>query len=209
MEDRLLDAAAKAGPQLFILRPTIVYGPFSEPWTIRYARRIAALRWRTLGAAGTGTCNLVHGEDIARAVVLAASADVPGGSHVLNINGRELVSWNEYIERFGDALGISDRTTPSLGMFTVSAMALQALRTGVRWLKARGLRRPAGSPAPAIARAQSLLGLYPTRGELKLLRRQARYSAERAARVLGFQASIPLTRGLQQSAAWCRIHGVI
>jgi nucleoside-diphosphate-sugar epimerase len=215
MENGLLNAAVKGGPQLFILRPSIIYGPFSDSWTVRYAQRIASGRWKNLGALGAGSCNLVHAHDVARAAVLAATTSVQPGSHVWNINGPDVVSWNEYIERFGDALEVSNRTTPGTLHLTSMIFGSEAVRTGGKLLKThfntlfKGITR-SGRAGPAVmAGAKSLADLYPTPIETKLLRRRVTYRWDRAARDLRFQPSIKLSDGLAQSAAWCRIHGVV
>lgn len=215
MENRLLNAAANGGPQLFILRPSIIYGPFSDAWTVRYAQRIANGRWRTLGRFGEGTCNIVHVSDVARAAIMAATSEVRQGSHVLNINGPDAVSWNEYIERFGDALSVSNRTTPSRLYLSLMIFGSEALRgTGI-WLK-KHLNQllksllGSGRAGPAImAGAKLMADLYPTTAECELLRRKVIYKAERAAQELKFRPAIPLGQGLAQSASWCRRHGII
>jgi nucleoside-diphosphate-sugar epimerase len=209
MERRLLEAAAGSGPQLFILRPTIVYGPFSDAWTVRYARRIAVGRWRSLGWAGAGTCNLVHVQDVAKSVVLTVRAQPDSKSHVLNINGPELVTWNEYIARFGDALEVRDRTSMNPLLFSLTSTAVHVVRKAGSWVKRKSIRLPLQS-APALVRtAQSVVNLYPTPEELHLLRRKVRCSRDRAARVIGFSPSMSLDEGLRQSVAWCRVHGVV
>lgn len=209
MESRLFQVAARSGPQIFILRPTIVYGPFSDAWTVRYANRIANGHWRSLGWAGAGTCNLVHGQDVAKAVVLAALAPSSSKSHVLNINGPEVVTWNEYIERFGEALGITNRTRMNPLLFSMTSTAVHGIRKTGIWIKRKGIRRPLQSAPVLVGRAQSAVNLYPTPDELHLLRQKVRCSWERAARVIGFIPSMSLNEGLRQSAEWCRIHGVI
>ena len=70
-------------------------------------------------------------------------------------------------------------------------------------------RRSAGTARIAMKSAQSTTKLYPSRVELHLLGRKVHYSAERAARIFGLSPSIPLDAGLRQSAAWCRVHGVV
>jgi nucleoside-diphosphate-sugar epimerase len=209
MENRLLKGAAKSGPQLFILRPTIVYGPFSDNWTVRYARRIVNGRWRSLGWAGAGTCNLVHGQDVAKSVVLAALAQPDSKSHVLNINGPEVVTWNEYIDRFGDALGVGGRTRMNPLRFSLTSTAVHGVRRAGSWVKRKGIHRPLQSVPALVGRAQSAVNLYPTPDELHLLRQKVRYSWQRAACVIGFSPSMSLDEGLRQSAEWCRIHGVV
>jgi nucleoside-diphosphate-sugar epimerase len=215
MEDGLRKAATKGGPQLFILRPSIIYGPFSDSWTIRYAQRIVSGRWKNLGALGAGTCNLVHAHDVARAAILAATSEVKPGSHVLNINGPNVVSWNEYIERFGDALGVRERTTPNVLHLTSMIYGSEVIRIGGKLLKThlnavfKSITQ-SGRAGPAVtAGAKLLADLYPTPIETRLLRRKARYSWDRAPRDLGFQPSISLSEGLAQSAAWCRKHGIV
>ena len=49
MEGALITAAGPSGPQIVILRPSIIYGPFSDAWTVRYVERIVSGRWRALG----------------------------------------------------------------------------------------------------------------------------------------------------------------
>jgi len=215
MERRLLQAASRGGPQLFILRPSIVYGSFSDAWTVRYAQRIANGRLLTLGTLGTGTCNLIYAGDVARAAILCATGNAPPGSHVVNINGPDVVSWNDYVQRFGDALNIANRTTPSNIRLVVMVYGTEVIRTVGKWLLARfekvvrSLTR-SGKTGPAVmAGAKSLADLYPTLGETKLLRRRVRYDWDRAAKDLGFCPETSLDDGLRLSASWCRIHGVI
>jgi UDP-glucose 4-epimerase len=210
MEARLAEVAAGSSTQLFILRPSIVYGPFSEAWTVRYVERIVRGRWRGLGPAGTGTCNLVHAHDVAKAAIAAATAPVTLGTHLLNINGPDVVSWNQYIERLGDAIGIPDRTTPNATLFRGMAAAAGIVRMGGRLASVRSLyRRSAGSTRAAMKNAQGVTKLYPPSQELRVLRRKVHYAADRAPRVLGSSPSIPLEEGLLQSVAWCRVHGIL
>ena len=167
-------------------------------------------RWRRLGRLGEGTCNLVHAHDVARAVIAAATADIAPGAHVLNINGPDAVSWNEYIERLGDALGIPDRGTPNVALFRGMAVAAGIMRMGAKLTSVRSLyRQSAGATRAAMKNAQAVTNLYPSVGELNLLSRKVHYSADQAARVLGLSPSIPLEEGLRQSVAWCRVHGVV
>jgi nucleoside-diphosphate-sugar epimerase len=210
MEARLVEVAAGSSTQLFILRPSIVYGPFSEAWTVRYVERIVKGRWRGLGQVGNGTCNLVHAHDVAKAAIAAATATVTPGTHVLNINGPDVVTWNQYIERLGDALDIPDRITPNTTLFRAMAAAAGIIRMGGRFTSVRSLyRRSAGTTRAAMKNAQGVTKLYPPSQELSLLRRKVHYSADRAARVLGLSPSIPLEEGLRQSVAWCRVHGIV
>lgn len=210
MEQRLTQAAAQSGPELLILRPSIIYGPFSDAWTVRYVERIVQGRWRGLGWVGEGTCNLVHAHDVARAAIAAATADVAPGTHVLNINGPDVVSWNEYIEQLGDALDTADRVVPNAARFGAMALAAGIMRMGATLTLVRSwYQRSAGTTRVAMKHAHAATKLYPSRGELQLLRRKVHYVADQASRVLGFRPVVPLDEGLRQSVAWCRVHGVV
>jgi nucleoside-diphosphate-sugar epimerase len=210
MECRLLKAAARPGPQLFILRPSIVYGPFSYKWTVRYADFIANSRWRSLGLSGWGFCNLVHGQDVARSVILAALAQPDSRSHVLNINGPEVLTWNEYIDRYGDALGVVGRTCMNPLLFSMAATVVHGtMRRAGSWVKRKGLHRHLQSAPALLGRARSFVNLYPTPEELHLWRQKVRYPWDRAARVIGFNPSMSVDEGLRQSAEWCRVHGIV
>jgi nucleoside-diphosphate-sugar epimerase len=209
MEESLRRTAGRSHPQLFILRPSIIYGPFSTAWTTRYAARIVDGRWRGLGRLGEGTCNLIHARDVARAAIAATTADVAPGVHVLNINGPEAVTWNSYIERLGDALGVTDRVTPNAALFRGRAVAAEIMRRAatIAWVR-QAYRRSAGAARAAIQNVQATTNLYPSLVELKLLGRIVHYTADQASRILAFHPSMPLETGLQQSATWCRVHGV-
>lgn len=210
MERVLLDAGSHAAPQVFILRPSIVYGPFADFWTVRYAERITQGKWRHLGRAGEGTCNLVYAHDVARLVIVAATGDAPPGAHVLNINGPDDVTWNGYIERLGDALGTADRVIPNMAAFRATAFAARVMRSAARIEPLKALyRRSTGAARSAMTSAKVVTALYPTPSELKLLRRKARYVSERSASVLGFRPSTALEHGLEKSVEWCRVHGIV
>jgi nucleoside-diphosphate-sugar epimerase len=210
MEKRLAEAAATSTTQAVILRPSIIYGPFSEGWTVRYVERIAKGRWRGLGRAGEGTCNLIHAQDVARAAIAAATGDIPPGLHVLNINGPDMVSWNEYIERLGDAMGQPHRTVLNIAQFRVMAATAKLLRMGSRLMWLRSFyRRSAGTTRAFMTNAKGVTDLYPTSSELDLLTRRVQYRANQATKILGVSPSISLEQGLRQSVAWCRVHGIV
>lgn len=210
MENHLREAAATANTQVFIFRPSIIYGPFSEAWTVRFVERVVKGRWRSLGRAGEGTCNLVHAHDVAKAVTAAATADIAPGLHLLNLNGSEIVSWNEYIERLGDALGTQNRVTQNATVFRLKSVVAGAMRIGSRISSIRSFyRRSKGAARATITNVHAITKLYPTSSELDLLSRKVRYSSVQAARILPLGPAVPLEEGLPQSIAWCRIHGVV
>lgn len=206
--ERLLIASSVANTQIVILRPTIVYGPFSENWTVRYARRISYATWRPMGWAANGFCNLVHGADVAKAAIQACFVPSSAQSLILNVNGPEIVTWNDYIASFGAALGVDNSRAASPILFRLRASGIEVVRVVGSRVKRSALRRAVSSSRTFVDAAQSLVASSPNKEELKLLRRKVRYSWDRAAREINFTPMISLADGLKQSSAWCMIHGV-
>jgi len=60
------------GLPLVVLRPTIVYGPFSEAYTVRVVERLLSGRWSLPEESCRGTCNLLYVDDLVAAIVLAS-----------------------------------------------------------------------------------------------------------------------------------------
>lgn len=80
--------------RLVILRPSIVYGPFSPSWTIRPAKDMLAATV-VLPAGATGACNAIHVDDVARVVGEAVRMDTQT-MVALNLNAPEHVSWRTF-----------------------------------------------------------------------------------------------------------------
>ena len=68
VSEDLCRAAASAGLKVAVVRPTLIYGPFSDLWTIPYIGRIMTGRWNKLGPAGEGKANLIYIADLVRFV---------------------------------------------------------------------------------------------------------------------------------------------
>jgi nucleoside-diphosphate-sugar epimerase len=202
-----LCTAAGAGLDVVVLRPSIIYGPFSARWTMLCALRLKSGRWKQLGALGDGKCNLVHVHDVVRYAIAAIRQDgVAGG--VFNINGPEIVTWNDYFERFNHQLGMpamapqsADRariavaaTAPvrAVGKYAVKHHAPQLL-----WLSHRSdlLKR-------AMQRTELKLKCTPNQDELTLFRLNARYLTDKAERAFGFRPEVGVDAGLAMTVAW-------
>jgi nucleoside-diphosphate-sugar epimerase len=85
-----------------IVQPTIVYGPFSRIWTIDPADR---LRYGTavLPDSGEGMCNAVYVDDVAGAMLLAATNPGAVGQRYL-ISGAAPVTWRAFYEGIARAI---------------------------------------------------------------------------------------------------------
>jgi nucleoside-diphosphate-sugar epimerase len=212
--ETLCRQAAELGLEVVILRPTLIYGPFGETWTIAYATRLVSGRWRTLGAAGEGRCNLLYVGDLVRAIQRALTEPVAPGA-VFNVNGPEIPSWNEYFERFnalltGRALAAATARKSQLEV----ALSLPVRALGKYVLKHHrplliGLSARSLAVKSVLKRAETALRMVPSPDEAKLFRLDATYDIARARAGLGFEPVTGLDRGLALSAAWLIQNGVV
>ncbi len=102
-ERRVLEEGARAGLNVIVLQPTIVYGPYGGPWTKQIVERLLA-GGIALPDQGEGVCNPVFVDDVVDALIRAASTDVaPGGCFL--ISGPHSVKWSEFFAAFEQALG--------------------------------------------------------------------------------------------------------
>ena len=181
---------AQTGIETVRLRPAIVYGPGSTLWIQQLARRIRSGRWGVFGAAGEGTCNLIHVDDVVSAVNNALTASNVAGL-AFNISGTEVMSWNTWFSRMAHALG-----APPLR--TISPVGLKA-------------RVLASLPLKVLARVTPglasdwLLG-SPARSELSLFALRASYPVDLASEKLGWRPEVTVDDGVAGSVRWLHEH---
>jgi nucleoside-diphosphate-sugar epimerase len=88
--------------RLVILRPSIVYGPFSPSWTMLPARQMQSGDL-VLPEKATGVCNAIYIDDVARAVGEAVRLDAQSRL-ALNLNGGERASWKAFYRHYERAV---------------------------------------------------------------------------------------------------------
>lgn len=104
LETELLVAVRETGVPAAIVQPTIVYGPYSRPWTLDPADM---LRFGTvvLPEASEGICNAVYVDDVVSGMILAATRPEAVGQRYL-LSGPEPISWKEFYEGIARAIGV-------------------------------------------------------------------------------------------------------
>lgn len=105
--ERLLSDLHEArGLPAVILQPTIVYGPFSEFWTLGPVRRLRKARGLVpLLDGGNAPCNAVYVDDVAEAMILAATRPGVEGQKFL-ISAAEPVTWKRFYRALEAAVGV-------------------------------------------------------------------------------------------------------
>ncbi len=212
-EEACLEYADKGLP-VTILRPPIVYGPFGRVWTVGIARGLIARKLGVLKKHGNGLCNLLFVDDLVRAVILALLADnTQGGS--FNINGPEVVTWNQYFQRFNGALGLPPARLIGAAASSARTFAVEPVRLAGGYVQKRHpqLIQWLSSVSPALRRAmkktESIVKSTPSPQELELYSSKAEYDGKKAFRILGYRPIFDLDKGLAVSAQWIREQGIL
>ncbi len=184
------------------IRPTIVYGPYSPPWTLQPMAQVRS-RKVVLPEMGTGTCWAVYVDDVVDAMIAALVRPEAAGETFL-IGGSDLVTWGEFYGAYEEAAGVD-----SLVLMDTSAVNQSQTATGI-------LRRPAALLATPIAKNvyQSLRKLgghnfwhhmrervrpmqFPaTDAQTALFASHARINLEKAERLLGYQPRFDFSTGM-------------
>jgi nucleoside-diphosphate-sugar epimerase len=195
-----------------VLRPTLIYGPFSDQWSIPYITRFVSGRWTALGDRGEGKCNLVYVGDLVRFCLYAIEHDL-GPFSVFNANGPEVTTWNSYLERFNRALGL-----PPLRPSKAALAARVALRRPLRRLGKHVLahhRELLIAMANRSARLKEMmrrteydLRIMPNDDEIRRFSTDVVYSMA-AANAAGFRPSTGVDEGLALTADWARRLGLV
>ncbi len=202
------------GLPVSILRPTIVYGPFSRDWTVGFAERLVAGGTFPGRADCQGTCNLLYVDDLVAAIVLALDRNEAAGD-AFNVNGEERLTWWQYLNDLSRAIGLPSLNGGHPLARRVRAAALAPVRATARRVLAR-YREPIMAVYQRSPVAQRLMRSVegairrtPSTAEYRLFRRNVFLPVDKARGLLGYGSQFPVSRGLALSASWLRHHGFL
>ncbi len=201
---------AARGLPLVVLRPAIVYGPFSTNWTERVAERLLSGQWRRLGRID-GICNAVYVDDVAAAALLALETEGAAGG-VFNIIGPEPVTWDAFYAAFNELLGLPPLRRRAPLLWHARAAAVAPIRFGARTSMelspdlVMDLYTRSAAVKWLARRIERLVKATPPRAQLALFRRSATYDMTRAREVLGYEPRFDLHTGLELTTRWFRHH---
>jgi nucleoside-diphosphate-sugar epimerase len=164
-----------------VIRPTNVYGPHSNPWTLRPVKLINSGQMMLIND-GTGLCNYVYIDNLIDATLLATKRDESVG-HAYIITDGVAIPWKEFFGCYAQMAGKPHmRSVPEvLGKLVALGMELTSKFTGKQ---------------PKI-----------TRQAVGFLTRKARFSIDKARRELGYQPRLSLKEGMRITEQWLREEG--
>ncbi len=176
--EHLVVAAHAAGRvRAVVVRPGDIYGPRSQPWTVRPVAQLRSGAF-ALVDGGCGVLSPVFSEDVARGVVLAGTVEAASGQ-VLHLAGSRGVTPREFFGHYARMAGVPLRSVPPV-VARAAAPVVEAL-FGV-------LRRE-----PPMSRRT-----------LEYVTHPGSYSIAAALRVLGWSPEVGLDDGMRRTEAWLR-----
>ncbi|MEI6315567.1 MAG: NAD-dependent epimerase/dehydratase family protein [Syntrophus sp. (in: bacteria)] len=196
------------GLPVVVIRPTVVFGPFSPIWTIGAIKRVLSGGWENT-ADIIGLCNPVHIDDLVKGLFLCVENDAAIGQTFI-LSGPEPISWNDFFNAYKDVAGLnrSSSATGQNGLKAGGSLIGPFLRSNVRllrrfiepqmidiyeWLKIS---------RPAVARKLSaLLGGGVKENEKKKYNQKTVYSIEKARKYLGYSPR-SFAAGMEDTTAW-------
>lgn len=224
LERDLMDAVREGGLAASIIQPTIVYGPYSRPWTIEPAEMLLN-GTVILPDRGDGVCNAVYVDDVVDAMILAAQRPGALGKRFL-ISG-EPVTWSSFYEALADAVGAKrptyipaetialehDRVAKLKRLITSPGMLLRRLTQ--RGSVAKALRRSLRLlPRPARAHIENQLfepltrkrghRHMPDKGRLGFLQSRGTIYSNRARREIGYVPRFDLAAGMEPTGRYLK-----
>lgn len=195
------------GLPVAILRPSIVYGPFSKNWTLHVARMLIERKTGVYEGIGEGKCNLVYIDDLIDAALLSIDHEKAMGE-AFNIVGPEILTWNNYFTMLNDALQLPKikvikKTTASFK----SQMLMPVRKVGGfardHFMKPIKMVAESISIADAMLRKiEKTLKTNPATDELKLLSKDAIYPIHKAGQRLGYEPHYGTQQGIKKTVDW-------
>ena len=197
----------KKGIPIVVLRPSIVYGPYTKLWISKFAERIYSGKWGIFSENGEGICNLVYIEDVIRAVLLSLESDKAVGE-AFNINGAELITWNEYFRQLNKALGLPALREIHPTKSKLRTSLITPIKSGARRLLTNHkatitkLYQRSEFIRTMMKRAEQTMATIPSKEELNLFAKKPIYVISKAKKVLGYEPKFNADTGIKLSTMW-------
>jgi nucleoside-diphosphate-sugar epimerase len=178
----LREVAAQTGLEFSIIRPGMIYGPRSNPWTVqmfKLSRRFAVL----FIGDGRGNCMPVHIDDVCSLAMLLAEHPNAAGE-VFNCTPDPGISWRQFLSAYA------------------------ALKGRNRWIGLPVSAAIALSPAISAVSPRGSL-MKDLRDLLPLNLRPITYSMDKARTLLGWTPQVTFEKGIQSCVPYLKEIGLL
>lgn len=195
------------GLQVVVIRPPIVYGPFSKTWTVNIAQKLQSGNWGIFKRQGEGFCNLIYISDLVGGILLAVQNEHAIGE-AFNLNGPDKLTWNEYFEAYNNALGLPELKVYESSDVKYHAKVMEPLRISAKYIKDH-FKVPVKQVAVNFPLARSMMKFIevkmrtsPRLSDFNLFSRRALYISNKAQELLDYNPRINLEAGLEMIIPW-------
>ncbi len=199
------------GVPIVILRPSIVYGPFSQKWTIGIGKQI--LRKKIgLSSEFEGKCNLLYVDDLIDAIILTLDKDEAIGE-IFNVSGPKVISWNDYFRFFNRLLSsesLIDIDRTEYLRLIAAANFLDPVKTAAKLALSkqepliRFIYRRFRLMRKIMDGVENEIKLNINLSDFKLFKSRAIYETKKINRVLKFKPRTSVEIGLKKTVAWMK-----
>lgn len=213
---------------LVIVQPTIVYGPFSRPWTLAVLERLKSNQAMLIDQ-GEGVCNAAYIDDVVDGLILGATEPRAIGEEFL-LSGPDYITWKEFYAGLENLIGRKGTVSISFEEAQRLASAVPSLgRRVIRAAKESSILRSAYKKSrvflpekmkervtAAIANidgntnggVHSMNGKHIIepldRSRLDLYRTRCRVKIDKARRLLGYEPRFNFERGISVTGQFLR-----
>ena len=203
------------GLPITIFRPSIIYGPFSKNWSVKFANMFIQGDWGVFEKYGEGKCNLVYVDDLVKAIVHALDLPEKSKGQAFNICGPEVVTWNEYFSKLNDAMALPPLKKIESSSAKLKTAAMQPIRALGSLVKNHFM-----GPVKKIAETFSLadkmmrkiehsLKTTPSPDELLLFNKDVVYKSNKIVNFLDYEPKVNLNKGLENTTNWFKNQKII
>jgi len=208
------------GPEVVVLRPSIVFGPRSR-WVASFAEDLLGGR-AYLVDGGRGVCNTIYVDNLLHAARLALTT--PGiDGRTFFVGDREPITWQQFYEPIARALGVDPAAIPTIDRVPDfrpgvrdrlrALKSTSAVQFGLRCAPPRLKRSVKAAIAgwraadTASTAASTATAPQPTLEMTLLHRCQWQLSSAKAAGAFGYAPVVSVAEGLRRSIAWLEFAG--
>ncbi len=215
-EEEIASFTREHSLSVVILRPTYVWGPRGQWYTVYPVRQILAGTWQLVDD-GLGTCHAVYIDNLVDAMLLAGQSPVEPGEAFI-ITDDQPCTWAEFFMEYARMVGIS--SLPSFSSKRTRDHPLRRLdRPLNRIHDLLGSRMPRVEPFRFLFRAtrynlrkaRQMLGTCTLLDDWDLVKYARRYQLDTSkARVrLGYSPSFTRAEGMRQTEQWLHDQKII
>ena len=203
----------KKGLPITIIRPTIVFGPFSPIWTIGVIKRIRLGGWDRVKGLD-GLCNPVYIDDLVEVLFLCIEKDQSAGE-IFIISGDCAIPWNEYYEAYYKMIGILPPSIISPKIRKVKSLLNKIIQFHINFLRKYFEKQMIDIYLFLEERYPQFINKFNRlfRGgikdnEIDFFSQKVIYSCNKAKEMMGYQPR-PFEEGIRITEKWLRHHEYI